>query len=176
MRKGRVWFFIVLSLSLFALDAFAKYWAQTHLMNLSYAAPFYPYGGIGIFQNVLGIDFSLNLAKNTGGAWGMFSSFPLALVCVRMGIIALLAGYTFFGNKEARRTLPFLLVLIGATANIIDYFAYGAVIDLFHFVLWGYSFPVFNVADMLIFFGVATLLIQSLIYRKPSYASQPSKS
>ncbi|MCB1080337.1 MAG: signal peptidase II, partial [Chlamydiia bacterium] len=45
------------------------------------------------------------------------------------------------------------------------------VIDMFHFVLWGYSFPVFNVADMMIFFGVATLLIQSLLEKVKTQGS-----
>jgi len=79
---------------------------------------------------------------------------------VRIGIILALAVYTFFINPLKKRTFPFLLIIIGALANIIDVFIYGAVVDMFHFVLWGYSYPVFNVADMLIFFGVAILIMQ----------------
>lgn len=174
MKRGL--FLIFFSLCLFGIDAAAKYWAAGHLTNMSYATPFYPYGGIGIFQDFAGIDFSINLAKNKGGAWGIFSSFPQALVAVRLVIITALFIYASFFNKLRKRDIPFMLILTGATANIIDYFIYGAVIDLFYFVLWGYSYPVFNVADMLIFFGVAILLIQSLIEKVRSHETQPSQN
>jgi lipoprotein signal peptidase len=36
------------------------------------------------------------------------------------------------------------------------------VIDMIHFVFWEYDYPVFNVADMLIFFGTASLLWGSI--------------
>ena len=179
MRKGKVWILLLLVLSLFGLDAATKYWAQNHLINILYASPFYPYGGIGVFNDFFGIDFCINLVKNKGGAWGVFSSFPIILLWVRIGIICFLAIYTLFVNKMSKRTIPFLLILVGASANIIDYFIYGAVVDMFHFILWDYSFPVFNVADMLIFFGVATLLTQTLIEkikREPIHETQPSKS
>lgn len=179
MKKGRVWRFITLALSLFALDAAVKFWAQSTLQNAEISPPFYPYGGVGVFRNFLGIDFSLTYVRNNGGAWGVLSSFPKALVFIRIGIILTLALYTFFLNKISKRTLPYTLILVGAAANIVDYFVYGAVVDMFHFILWGYSYPVFNVADMLIFFGVAILLIQTLIDKKKrndSYATQPSKN
>ena len=174
-----MWILLLLALSLFGLDAATKYWAQNHLVNISYASPFYPYGGIGVFKDVLGIDFCINLVKNKGGAWGVFSNFPVLLLCIRIGIICALGVYALFLNKVRMRTVPFLLILVGATANIIDFFVYGAVVDMFHFILWNYSFPVFNVADMLIFFGVTTLLTQTLIEkfkREPSHETQPSKS
>ncbi|WP_316359185.1 signal peptidase II [Candidatus Neptunichlamydia sp. REUL1] len=179
MRKGRVWILTLLALCLFALDVSTKYWVQHHLIGMQHASPFYPYGGIGVFKDFLGIDFCINLVSNKGGAWGIFSSYPMILLSVRIGIILVLAIYTFFVNKLRRRTIPFLMILVGAAANIVDYFVYGAVVDMFHFVFWNYSYPVFNVADMLIFFGVATLLVQTLIEkvkRDPNHAAQPSKS
>lgn len=163
MKKRRVFRFIFLSLFLFLCDAYTKYLVATNLPNMYYASPFYPYGGIGVFQNFLGIDFCINYVSNHGGAWGLFAAFPVALLIGRICIILAAFVYAAFVNKQPRRDLPFLLILTGASCNIFDCFVYGAVIDMFHFVLWGYSFPVFNVADMMIFFGVATLLIQSLL-------------
>jgi len=160
MRKGRVWGLVLFSLLLFALDATTKYFTFAHFSGSGYGSFSYPYGGIGVFQDFLGIDFSINCVLNKGGAWGVFSSFPKVLLGVRIGIILALAVYTLFINPLKKRTFPFLLIIIGALANIIDVFIYGAVVDMFHFVFWGYSYPVFNVADMLIFFGVAILIMQ----------------
>lgn len=179
MRKWRVWILTLLALCLFLLDASTKYWAEYHLIGVQYASPFYPYGGIGVFKNFLGIDFCVTLVNNRGGAWGVFSSYPTILLSVRIGIVLVLAIYMVFVNKLRKRTVPFLLILVGAVANIVDFFVYGVVVDMFHFVFWNYSYPVFNVADMLIFFGVVTLLAQMLIetIKKDSdHAAQPSKS
>lgn len=104
----------------------------------------------------------------------MLSSIPYVLLGARIVIILALAIYTFFLNKVSQRSIPLLFILVGATSNILDFFTYGAVVDLFHFVLWGYSFPVFNVADTLIFFGVASLLVLSLFEKRKCYAHEPS--
>ncbi|MDJ0652177.1 MAG: signal peptidase II [Simkaniaceae bacterium] len=176
MQKTRVWIFIFLAIVFGVIDAAFKYWVDQHLMHIRYATPFYPYGGIGVFQNVFGIDFAINKANNTGGAWSLFSAFPKTLFMVRIAIILSLLGYVFFFNKDRKRDFPFMLIITGALANIGDTFIYGSVVDMFHFVLWGYSFPIFNVADMLIFFGVATMIFQELIRKIGSHAAQSSKS
>ena len=176
MKKRRVFRFIFLALILFLCDAYTKYLVLTNLPNMNYASPFYPYGGVGVFQNFFGIDFCINRVTNQGGAWGVFSSFPTILLILRICIIFAVFVYAAFVNKVSKRDLPFLLVLTGASSNIFDCFVYGSVIDMFHFTLWNYSFPVFNVADMMIFFGIATLLIQSLFekLKKQTYETQPS--
>ncbi len=129
---------------------------------------FYPHGGIAIFHNVLGIDFSIVHQTNKGAAWGMFAYFQDYLLFFRLMTIGLILGYLFFFNKNPLRRFPLLLILTGAIGNVIDYFVYGHVIDMFYFTFWGYSYPVFNIADSAIFCGVALLLFQS--YSKKVYA------
>jgi signal peptidase II len=173
-RRGwTLFFFAVLFL---IIDAASKYWVNAHLPAIQSSLPFYPYGGMGVFQNVLGIDFSINKTYNTGGAWSLFSNFPHALLISRIGIIIGLFTYTLGFNKNRARDIPLLLILTGAIGNIIDFFLYGAVIDMFYFVLWGYSYPIFNVADALIFFGVASLLIQELLKKRQGHAAKPSQN
>ncbi|NGX50751.1 MAG: Lipoprotein signal peptidase [Chlamydiae bacterium] len=155
--------YIFLSLLLFLSDGYVKYLTWAHLPHASMGSSLYPYGGVGVFQNFMGIDFALNSVTNQGAAWGLFSAFPNGLLILRIVILTALFIYAVFVDKERKRSLPFLLILTGAFSNILDSFIYGSVIDMFHFVLWGYSYPVFNLADMMIFFGVATLLLQSLL-------------
>ena len=58
------------------------------------------------------------------------------------------------------------MVAAGALGNVLDIFLYGHVVDMFYFVFWGWSYPVFNLADASIFIGIATLAIVSLFFQK----------
>ncbi len=170
MRKGyrkEIKWFLIIGFFLFSLDRFSKIWAY-HFFAPSQAWEnfSFPYGGIKVFQNFLGIDFCLNKVMNPGGAWGLLGSYPLILMPIRLLILFGIIFYFFFGHRESKKTFPLLLIIIGALSNILDYFFYGAVIDLFHFILWGYSFPVFNIADISIFFGIMQLMIKSLMQKK----------
>lgn len=129
---------------------------------------FYPYGGIPVFKSFLGIDFSIVHQINTGAAWGMFSNFQDYLLFFRVITIGIILSYLVFFNKTPLRRFPLLLILSGAIGNVADYFIYGHVVDMFYFNFWGYSYPVFNIADSAIFCGVAMLLFQS--YSRKVYA------
>jgi len=97
----------------------------------------------------------------------MFSEVQGFLLVLRIVMIAGLLAYLFFFNKNRGWELPLVLISVGALGNVMDTFIYGHVVDMFHFVLWGYDFPVFNVADTSITLGVAWLFLSSL--------SQPQK-
>lgn len=140
--------------ALLALDFFSKKWALAHIPFIHWGEG-YPFHGIGIFQGG-GISFSLNMVTNTGAAWGTFSSYPTALICVRIAVIAALSFFLF---RFPLFSLPLWLVWIGAVGNVVDYWLYGCVIDFFHWTFWGRSFPVFNVADMCITLGALGLLL-----------------
>ena len=146
---NRLWFLLLLGIDI------ASKWLCIQFLP-PYSGVTYPYGGVAIFENILGISFSLNYVMNTGAAWGLFQGYGPVLFIFRLLIIGSLMLYLF---KQKSTPLPFYLVLTGAVGNVIDYFLYGHVIDLFHFVLWGYSFPLFNVADASIFCGVMGLLL-----------------
>ncbi len=134
---------------LLALDIATKVLAIHSIPYLSYGS--YPFGGIGIFS-FGGISFSLNYIVNTGAAWGMFAGYSGLLFALRASIILALL---FFVPKR----IPICLILTGAIGNAIDYCLYGHVIDFFHFTFWGYSFPIFNVADSCITIGILSLLL-----------------
>jgi signal peptidase II len=144
---------VFIALFVLLLDLASKAWVH-------FTLPLYPYGGISIFKKVLGIDFSIVHQTNKGAAWGLFASMQDYLLLFRIGAIVLLFAYLLV-NKTAMRRFPLLLILSGAIGNVVDYFLYGHVVDMFHFTFWGYSYPVFNIADSAIFCGVALLLLQS---------------
>lgn len=140
---------------LLALDFLSKICALHWIPHLSWGE--YPFGGIPIF-NYLGISFSLNTIYNTGAAWGLFSGNPGLLFAFRIAILVVIGGYLYFYNRPLLKNAALWLVATGAIGNAIDYLMYGHVVDFLHFTFWGYSFPIFNLADSYISLGVVALL------------------
>jgi signal peptidase II len=120
----------------------------------------YPFGGIGLFQ-FGSVTFSLNFVTNTGAAWGVFAEYSGFLFAARLVIISSLAIFLLFFNKGKISAFPMWFVLTGAVGNAIDYWIYGHVIDFFHFTFWGWSFPVFNMADFYITLGAIGFLLST---------------
>jgi len=133
---------------------------------MHFAPPHYPYGGIGIFKDFLGIEFSLVHETNRGAAWGVLADYHLYLFLVRILLVLALIVYTLFFNKHPSWRIPLSLIIAGAMGNILDFFLYDHVVDMFRFVLWGYTYPVFNVADSAIFVGIVWLFFASWRYDK----------
>ncbi len=145
----RACFFLISICALFlGLDIGLKRYVVSHISA---------FHGVSVFQNWLGVDFSLEYVKNTGAAWGFLSSLQNYLLWGRCVIILALLGYIFFSSLSTWRKGFLGLIVTGAFGNVLDYFIYGHVVDMFHFRFWGHSFAVFNVADSIIFCGVVFL-------------------
>lgn len=152
---------LIVSISLFFLDQLTKYLTFVYLPPL-FSYPYsYPYGGIGVFKNFFGIEFSLNHLSNSGAAWGLLGEYQIPLLLFRILLIMALLYYFFKLSRLSLLQLPLALIISGAVGNVCDYFLYGHVIDMFHFVLWGYDFPIFNVADSAICIGIGLAILFS---------------
>ncbi len=155
-----------LFLLLLFLDQSTKFFTFRHIPLMSWTHTVYPYGGIPVFQDLFGISFSLNQLQNLGAAWGLFAAYSEQLLWVRLFFVGALFFYWLFFPIPSFKRRSLFLILVGALGNVIDFFVYGHVIDMFHFNLWGYDFPVFNVADSLICIGVLFLFLLSFHNKK----------
>lgn len=144
-------------LALIGADALSKVLALQWLPPLQGSV--YPFGGIAVFENFCGLNFSLNAAVNTGVAWGLFPNHFFLLLVLRLCVIGSILAYLLFFRASNRLQIPLWLIVAGALGNIIDMFCYGYVIDFFHVQIWGWSFPIFNIADSCITCGVILLLL-----------------
>lgn len=165
-----MWFFRSWSFFAFlvviALDITTKAVTQHFLPLVKPYHVWYPYGGLGVFQNFGGIEFSINHVINRGAAWGAFFDYQQELLYFRIVLITALFVYLLYYNTNIPSRIPLALILAGAVGNVIDYFLYGHVVDMLHFVLWGYDFPVFNIADSAIFIGICWMIGLALLEKK----------
>lgn len=166
MQKRLVMAILGFCFFILGVDVLSKMYTYHNIAPLSWSSPLYPYGGIAVFKDFFGIDFSLNYTMNKGAAWGIFSNFQDYLLYARLLIMGFLLAYLLFSKMSCLRMFALVCVLTGATGNVIDFFLYGHVVDMFKFVLWGYHFPVFNVADSIIFCAVGCLLSQDFLEKR----------
>lgn len=102
--------------------------------------------------------FYFTLCYNTGGAWSIFSgnvAFLIAVSVIALGIVV----YTMIKSKTKFYKYSSALFIGGLIGNLYDRMFFGKVIDFLDFVIFGYDFPVFNVADCFICIGVGLMLI-----------------
>jgi len=156
------------------LDILTKWTVYHSIPPISASFWGYPYGGIAIFQNFFGIEFSIVHASNKGAAWGALADYQTPLLILRILLITALTGYLFIFNRQKFYVIPICLLIAGALGNVIDYFQYGVVIDMFKFVFWGYHYPVFNVADSAITIGIVWMILAS-IYHQNTHDSLSSQ-
>jgi signal peptidase II len=98
--------------------------------------------------------FSIHHVRNSGIAFGLFSDWTS--IVVALTAVAVLWMVVFFARSGARHPiLPVALgfVLGGSLANLLDRVRLGYVVDFLDFRYW----PAFNLADVFIVVGVATL-------------------
>jgi len=161
---------------LICMDAFVKSWATSTIAPMQTYSHLYPFGGIPVFQQVLGVDFTLGYVQNQGAAWGLLSNHPKLLMALRSVFILCLLPVLFYTKKgKWVERVSYLLILGGALGNYLDMVKVGHVVDLFYFHFFGQEFPLFNVADSLIFIGGFTLFFHDILFRKRKETRKVSK-
>lgn len=125
-----------------ALDQWSKHWAAVHLASHEPV-------------HIIGTLVTLTYTRNSGIAFGMFAgkNFPFYI----FSIVAALAVFWLW-SRHPRLAVPrqwsLALILGGAIGNLVDRVRVGEVTDFILLAWRGHEFPVFNVADMCVTFGV----------------------
>ena len=104
--------------------------------------------------------FYITFVKNTGAAWSIFSGETLGLIIVSLIIISFIIYY-ISKNKPSTKIekIGYGMILGGSFGNLLDRIIYGYVVDFLDFYIFGYDYPIFNLADSFIFVGVVILVI-----------------
>lgn len=162
----------LVAISILIVDYVSKGLINFYIKPIEHAPSFFPFGGVSVFQNFLGIDFCIHHVTNRGAAWGVGGGMQDLLLWIRIAVVIGLILYISLSQKAREYRYPLAMIAAGGLGNIIDYFIYGHVIDMFHLIFWGYSYPVFNIADSSIFLGIVWLLFHSFISRKKDVIPQ----
>lgn len=108
--------------------------------------------------------FSLFYLKNTGAAFSILGNKTLLLILISIICLIVLKNYIKKLTRVTSLTIISLGIMIGGIiGNLFDRLIYNGVIDYLSFNLFGYSFPVFNLADIGITVGAIVLIIDLII-------------
>lgn len=103
--------------------------------------------------------FYITNCHNTGAAFSLFSGNILFLI-----LISLVMLYLIFRTLKHKRNISVLsaisygLLLGGVFGNLVDRLIYGYVIDFLDFIIFGFNFAIFNLADVAIVCGALMLV------------------
>ncbi len=156
--------FLFLSLAIFALDQWTKWWVEATVeLHSSH-------------ELIPGLLY-LSHVRNTGVAFGLFAARgeirSTWILTVAVAAVLLFVGWYFARTDAQDRLLlsALALVLGGAVGNLLDRLTTGAVTDFVGVYLGSYRWPDFNVADSAISVGLTLMLIDS--FRSPSPRPEP---
>ena len=107
--------------------------------------------------------FNVTFMKNTGAAFSFLEGNVPLIIIVTSIIIIFILRYIKITNPKRQEKIFYSLIIGGAFGNLIDRIVYGYVIDFLDFNLFGYNYPVFNIADTAIVIGIFSLIILSFI-------------
>ena len=108
--------------------------------------------------------FHITFVKNTGAAWSMLSGQRvfLSLISAAAAVGMLVMLHKTVSKKQKLTSISLALMIAGAVGNLIDRLMLGYVRDFLNFYIFGYDFPVFNVADICLTVGVCLLILAAL--------------
>lgn len=104
-----------------------------------------------------GVSFGL------GGSMGQQS--PWIMIGIASVLVVILCIW-LFQTHERFNIINLSLIIGGAIGNIIDRIRFGAVADFIDVHVYGYHWPVFNIADSAICIGVVLLCIKAMLEPK----------
>ena len=104
--------------------------------------------------------FNITYVRNTGAAFSIFSGNTFLVMIVSFIIIIGIILY-ISKNKPSNKMekVAYSLILGGAIGNFIDRIIYGYVRDFIEIDIFGWDYPIFNLADVFVVVGVILLVI-----------------
>ena len=132
---------------------------------------------LGGAYSIIDHFFYFTYYHNTGAAWSILEGnlmiFYIVSVIAGIGIV-----YYFIQSHPYQKLLRFGLVLVfaGMIGNLIDRIVFGYVRDFIGFIIFGYNFPIFNVADMAITIGMVLVILEIGIEEYKAWKLSKSES
>lgn len=103
--------------------------------------------------------FYITVVHNTGGAWSIFDNHSYFFILFSIIAVIILIKFMFSFKNNLRNNIAFSLTIGGILSNLADRIFLGHVRDFLDFKLFGYNYPIFNIADIAIVIGVILLIV-----------------
>lgn len=114
--------------------------------------------------NIIPSFFSISYVRNTGAAWGILSNGTILLAGLSMLFLFFAIKYiSEIKSISKLNVISYGLLLGGIIGNLIDRLFRRYVIDFLSFNIFGYSFPVFNIADSFIVISIILIIVESFM-------------
>lgn len=142
----------IISLIIFIFDQLIKLYVYQNLIKI----------------NVIDNFFSLVYAENYGVAFSMLWGGRYIIILISAILIFLLfyfirKDYILKGIDNNLKNIMYGFLIGGVLGNLLDRILRGFVIDYISLNIFGYSFPVFNLADIFIVLGVILMFFDAII-------------
>lgn len=131
----------------FIIDQLIKNIAKTYLSK------------IVVIPNFLELIY----AENDGVAFSMLRGDKIFIITLSLCLTFILIYYlkkdVKQNNDDRLNSIAYGLLLGGIIGNLFDRLVRGVVIDYISFNIFGYHFPIFNIADITIIIGVILMIL-----------------
>ena len=112
--------------------------------------------------------FYFTYARNSGAAWSILTGKTVVLIIITV------VAFVFFGyflryfdiKKRPFYSIGFALMLGGTLGNFYERIVNGYVTDFFDFIIFGWDFPIFNVADSCLVVGMILIIVYFIFFSK----------
>ncbi len=142
---------IIIAIICFIIVLFSKY---LNINNLE----------IGTGITIIPSFFSISYIRNTGAAWGILSNGTLVLALLSVIFLIIAIKYIYDLKSISKLSMfSYGMFIGGIVGNLVDRVFRNYVIDFLSFNIFGYHFPVFNIADCFIVISIFLIVIESLL-------------
>jgi signal peptidase II len=147
MRKREV----LLILAVVALDQITKYAIEAQL-------------SLGQSIEIIKGFFSLTYARNTGAAWSILTGqMTFFYIISTIALVVMTYFLVKTDKKENLQRIALALLIAGTLGNFIDRLMFQYVRDFLDFIIIGYDFPIFNVADISLNVAIGLLILEAIL-------------
>ncbi len=150
----------IIAFFFFIIDLISKQ-VITHVINFGES--------IQVIKNF----FYITYVKNNGAAWSILEDHRILLLIVTVIALFIINKYMNHEKLSNIESISYGIIMGGIIGNLFDRLCFGYVIDFLDFKIFGYNYPVFNLADTFIVIGVILMAIIS--FRKEYHERNNSR-
>ena len=108
--------------------------------------------------------FRITYLHNTGAACSMLEGKMVFFYLISIVfLIGMLYFYRTTDHRDRLTRIGVVLMMAGTLGNFIDRLIFQYVRDFLDFIIFGYDFPVFNVADISLCVGVGLIVLSMVL-------------